>query len=561
MNRLKRHLMQQSGFSLVELAIIITIAASLAVATITWIMPAAKTDSDKALLTRNKMIAISKAMEAFRVKNARLPCPALPTMAMGLTGHQNTGATNLFDYDDEAMTITSGTGASAAYCPSATGALPTRALGLDSDFMLDGWGRKFFYAVNANFCGDSTVNGCNAKSYSILTTDTAGNNGFTVGYDTTKDLVIKNSAGTTLAAQAAYVVLSYGADGYYAYLQSGSQNAVVSTNSNEVINGNKTADPVTYVQSPATISTTLANRFDDIVLFRTKAQLDSDVTDATTPLIDQATCVKNNQVIGLFTQAIANTMRVDFTALRSGGVGATDMVTTTQTINGVPSLIFSSTSNDAIFSGLAVGTLITTDMPGNTATYTVMSFTVNPSTNTLTVSNNTNTPAIVADAAQAGNVFTSNNGDEVALDILYTVQDACNDYYGTISANDIVITGVNTLAIPAASLATIGYQSTDITTLFPAGVSSQIMISGFTNAANNGVFTVTSAAIGSPDTVTITTNSFSTTAPDASAGQGITIKSYVCPGNALVVGSPAYYNYSTNQCYCPRTGGIWGVGC
>src|SRR4051812_17293414 len=84
------HFYSQKGMSLVELAIVITIAAIIAVGYLSWMQPPVVTDAEKALATRNKMTVISKAIEAFRTKYNRLPCPADPALSIGTT-HQTKG--------------------------------------------------------------------------------------------------------------------------------------------------------------------------------------------------------------------------------------------------------------------------------------------------------------------------------------------------------------------------------------------------------------------------------------------------------------------------------------
>lgn len=570
-NLIKTGHLGQRGMSLLELSIIITVAAIIAVGYLSWTNPSAITDAEKALVTRDRMMVISKAIETFRIKNNRLPCPAMGQLnqnnvnnSMGIGAiiptKDDTDMTanplvlNRFDYDDEALSITASGGVD---CPQPLGVVPTRALSLSNDMMLDGWGRKIVYHVNANFCGSDTASaqqltlGCTPRSYAILPTDTAAGapNNYAVGYNVAKDLVVtaKDEAGVAIptegtlgaGAAAAYVLLSHGADGYYGYMPSGTKMAV-STNPDEMENGN---EDLTYIKRPISISSTLTDRYDDILIFRTKAQIDSTVIDVTTPLVSKAECAANASAtagIAATSAGVAMSMRNNITALRTGF--AYDNIADLRT-DSTDSSFNSATKDLSVFS---VGEIIKTSdftTAGNNGNFTVLTSSISK----LVVTGAA--PITVSETANNGDISSySNNGDEMVLDMMWALQDVCADYYGAIMAEDIAVTSNNTFTssvtgtVPATTMNTPGLIA----------VGSQIFVAGFSQAANNGVFTI---AARTATTITVA----ETTLLVEAKGKRITMTTKACPGNSTGNAGGAIYNYITNSCVCQN--GEWDGSC
>jgi hypothetical protein len=535
---------QENGVSLFELSIIITIAAIVAVGFLSWVMPPVITDAEKALITRNRMELINEAMAAFKVKNSRLPCPADKGLFMGQVRQQIPGSINYYDYDDEALSITAASGVD---CPTPVGAVPTRALALPSENMLDGWGRKFLYHVNGNFCNNITTAatatqalqlGCTARSYSILPTDVADGepNNYAVGYNTAKDLVVNDIAGTSLATAAAYVLVSYGANGFNGYLPSGVRMGT-SVNASEAENdgGN-----VTYIKNAVVINPAAVNRYDDIVTFRTKAQLEGNVVDATTPLVDTTTCDSNRAGVAAITKSVANTMRTTITAMQGGAA-----VTSATDISVTGPSTYESVSTD--LSVFAIGDVVTVSgfSGSNNGTFTV----TNSSTDTLTVG----TSSLSSPAASGSATITAynNNGDEVVLDMMMGLQDICNDYYGTKTDT--------TTAVTSSSV----FSGTGFNTVTFA-VGSDILVSGFTNASNNGIFNITArASDGTSITVRQVVEGVINATPlvteTNTTGKKITFITKTCPGNTTGNSGGATYDYISNTCRCPN--GEWDGSC
>ena len=152
--------------------------------------------------------------------------------------------------------------------------MPVRTLGLPDEFQVDGWGRKFAYAVWTPMTGVG----------SFITYGVALNCG---------GITVKNAGGVNRSKAAVYALIAYGPDGYGGYTQSGTLYSTTTTNADEETNAIHHYYPMfpftpfpytaTYVQHDWTQSPTDAkNVFDDQVRFRERWQLQDDY-DANVP--------------------------------------------------------------------------------------------------------------------------------------------------------------------------------------------------------------------------------------------------------------------------------------
>ncbi len=286
------HGKKEAGFSLVELSAVIAIAATLAMGYISWTVPATQNDALKSRLTYERMRQLTDAMQYFVVVNRRLPCPANPKLNAQRHKNSNVGATNIYDFDDEAATIDQ----NGMRCPVSVGAVPTRALGVSSALMFDGWGRKFLYQVAPDLCNNTD---CTTRSYVKGIVTAAG--GVTVKS-------ASNTGALTLADNnAAFVLLSYGANGMGAYLPSGSRAPQEPMGTDEAENMNAEAEnnapgqPIRYIQHAAT------SNFDDLLTFRTQSQINSLAT-ALTPA-DFISCSNNSTALSSITALEAGQLK------------------------------------------------------------------------------------------------------------------------------------------------------------------------------------------------------------------------------------------------------------
>lgn len=193
---------QQSGFTLVELAMVMLIIGLL----LGGLIPTLSTqmESQRINETRRQLDEIKEALAGFAVANGRLPCPTDGTAAGG-------------------GELVTGTG-TAATCTLTKGVLPWSTLGVSET---DGWGRRFTYrvsqGVNSNFAdgADGTGASCNiAAGVSFQLCSSANLN------------VLATSGGSNVASSVPAVVLSHGKNGLGAY-PGGGGNAIGTASGDE----------------------------------------------------------------------------------------------------------------------------------------------------------------------------------------------------------------------------------------------------------------------------------------------------------------------------------------
>jgi prepilin-type N-terminal cleavage/methylation domain-containing protein len=248
---------REAGVSLIELSLVLAIIGII----ISSILIAAvgQTDTAKKSQTEKKLDTLERAFTAYAAINGRLPCPADATIA-------STSATAGIEYctGNLSFTVTSlpvATNApnmsSPAYSSSGTGlsanvviggAIPTAALQLPTEFMLDGWGNKFTYAVSKAFTSDGTT------TYSFRNTN--------MGL-----IKIRDAAGVNRTDRTVMVLVSHGPNGFGAWSSKGTRNTA-SSNSDELENSElAVAWDEIFVEKEVT------SNFDDIVRYKMKWQL------------------------------------------------------------------------------------------------------------------------------------------------------------------------------------------------------------------------------------------------------------------------------------------------
>jgi len=128
----------KNGFTLIELSIVIAIAAILLSSAAVFF--GNQTSADKNRKTREKMEVIAQAIETFTRYNAGLPCPA--SKSSTLTSDATLGVGGAI-----CAYSTSYTG---AYPDIVMGAVPYLALDLPPEYMFDEWGNRIDYIMDEN---------------------------------------------------------------------------------------------------------------------------------------------------------------------------------------------------------------------------------------------------------------------------------------------------------------------------------------------------------------------------------------------------------------------------
>ena len=253
---------KQRGFTLLELSIVLIIVALVtgmaATSGISIIATARLTG------TQNKMKAIDDALMQYRNANDRLPCPGDLTIAPGATNYGVEGTIPGTCIGGSPAANFSAAGATNTTATAAEGALPAVTLGLSNDFMLDGWGNRFRYAV------DVSMTALGAFSGTPL--------GCTIGAITVKD-----ANGTARSKGSIYALISHGANGHGAYTRNGVTLNAASVNTNEQTNCHcnssaaATTYAPTYVQMASSVDAGNAlDNFDDLVSYKERWQMRTD---------------------------------------------------------------------------------------------------------------------------------------------------------------------------------------------------------------------------------------------------------------------------------------------
>ncbi len=269
---------KKAGFTLIELSVVLTVLALIAGSALS--IGASRIEAKKLKETNERLEDIIEGIQDFVGSQARLPCPAdgsdvltdanfgievraaplnmLDQCSNGsanyaLATHLNVGAINETDI--------------------VAGILPARTLGLHHRYIFDGWQRRFTYAVDER-----------------LTWSAPLNNGGWSDDDVIGQITINGDGGNLLTSEAAVVIISHGPNGHGAWRIKGGnrldkvtsdedqnhldeiENAWEVTPSDGVNDDQNEPYDEVFVQKFRQESA--ADNFDDIVVFRTKWQLD-----------------------------------------------------------------------------------------------------------------------------------------------------------------------------------------------------------------------------------------------------------------------------------------------
>lgn len=264
------HSKRQKGFSLTELSVSMTIIALVAGSALS--VAITSDFNAKKSQTQSKLDRIEEAMAGYLGINRRLPCPAdgelTPANAnFGLEGTPDvTGCTDS-NFDDTADVF--------------TGVVPVRTLQLPDDFMFDGWGRRYTYAVDYRFANNDNTNpDCDGGVTSdICFIDTPAGS-----------ITVQDGSGGNRTLTAVYVILSHGQNGHGAFTKNGSAtrvNAYAASLANPYdytgelenahldTNGADTAYNAVFLLRDD-VATEGGEYFDDIVRFKLKSHLIKD---------------------------------------------------------------------------------------------------------------------------------------------------------------------------------------------------------------------------------------------------------------------------------------------
>ena len=191
---------QQTGFSLVELAVVIVIIGLLATMGLSALNVQQANGAISA--TKKNQDIIKDALIGYLGKNKHLPCPSTDEL-----GGPDVAARNL--------------GASPPNCKTSFGIVPYAELGLPRSVALDGWDNFYSYAVSPQWTASLNTSGVNVGS----TTSNPANafNAGNIGTIQVKTRVPANQNPPANLSKAVVALISSGINGYGSYTIKGTQ--------------------------------------------------------------------------------------------------------------------------------------------------------------------------------------------------------------------------------------------------------------------------------------------------------------------------------------------------
>lgn len=255
------------AFSLIELSIVILIVSILLTGALSATM--FSVNKSKLHLTQERMQSVYKAMGIFLSKNGYLPCPAAITLNKSSSS-----------YGTAAATCTSAAGSASGYWKSTNaaspnlffGMVPTKTLGLSSEFSEDGFGGKIGYFILSGFTsatnfGKGPASVASSKNYANDSTISR----IIIKEKPTSELQITNDA--------AFVLISYGTNKSAGWnINSPTQNTA-SADAQEIENSLSNLDGTAGsadFDNVLFISSANSDNFDDIIFYKTRDEMTLD---------------------------------------------------------------------------------------------------------------------------------------------------------------------------------------------------------------------------------------------------------------------------------------------
>lgn len=184
----------ESGFSLIELAIVLFIVALLLGGLLAPL--SVRVDQENRNKTESDLEGIREALYGFALAQGRLPCPDCPSTAVAGCGSASAG--------DGVEDRTGAVGSQS--CATLEGNLPWATLGVQDT---DAWDHHFAYRVTGSFADDASL-----KTVSPPASCTTVTAGVSFALCSEGDIDVKDGVGgNDVATDVPAIVISFGANG------------------------------------------------------------------------------------------------------------------------------------------------------------------------------------------------------------------------------------------------------------------------------------------------------------------------------------------------------------
>jgi prepilin-type N-terminal cleavage/methylation domain-containing protein len=241
-----------AGFTLIELAIVLVILGLIVSGGLTV---GASFASKSATVQNAKAVQrIKDALQTYVVQNGCLPCPA-----DGSLNRDTSGGNAGISLTTGGVYVTTTVHCTATACIATNGVVPYKTLGIGPQDYLDAWGNQFTYQVSAGLNGTGAMLRLSDGSYP----DGA--------------LTVNDISGTTtlytITTAAAYVIVSHGEDGSFAWQTRGARRGDRYGQTGGANGQFENADYDTTFAASEINSTNTTAHFDDIVAFETAGMM------------------------------------------------------------------------------------------------------------------------------------------------------------------------------------------------------------------------------------------------------------------------------------------------
>ncbi len=233
------------GFSLLELAIVLTIVAIIVSISVPGLN--SQLSTQEIANTKQRLETISKSLETYRTLYGKYPCPSLPNLAANDSNY-GVATSNCYSACPASLSCVTNP-VNASLMSMAQGSVPFKTLGLPEAISIDGYKSKFTYAVDARFTQDE--NNCEVNG----------------------ELIVSDYNNNTISNKAAFVLVSHGSDQKGARTpESGVITNVCDASAKD---GANCDNNTTFRASEITKSNTSTSYYDDLITYNTNSKFTS----------------------------------------------------------------------------------------------------------------------------------------------------------------------------------------------------------------------------------------------------------------------------------------------